>query len=92
MTFIEIVQNIVPNTKDWEVIKELSLLFEKAQILYRSFDVLSGGEQVKILLISLFLNYINIITKTQIEEVILKCNSTLIFVEHDEIFNSIFRK
>ena len=52
---IEIVNNIAPNVQDWEIIKELNLLNTDAEILYRNFNLLSGGEQVKILLISLFL-------------------------------------
>ena len=52
---IEIVNNIAPNVQDWEIIKELNLLNTDAEILYRKFNLLSGGEQVKILLISLFL-------------------------------------
>ncbi len=52
---IEIVNEIAPNAEDWEIIKELNLLNTDAEILYRSFNLLSGGEQVKILLISLFL-------------------------------------
>ena len=52
---IEIVNEIAPNVEDWQVIKELNLLNTDAEILYRNFNLLSGGEQVKILLISLFL-------------------------------------
>ena len=52
---IEIVNEIAPNVKDWEIIKELNLLNTDIEILYRNFNLLSGGEQVKILLISLFL-------------------------------------
>ena len=52
---IEIVNKIAPNVEDWEIIKELSLLNTDTEILYRNFNLLSGGEQVKILLISLFL-------------------------------------
>lgn len=52
---IEIVNEIAPNAEDWEIIKELNLLNTDAEILYRSFSLLSGGEQIKILLISLFL-------------------------------------
>ncbi len=52
---IEIVNDIAPNAQDWEIIKELNLLNTDAEILYRNFNLLSGGEQVKILLISLFL-------------------------------------
>ena len=52
---IEIVNDIAPNVEDWEIIKELNLLNTDPEILYRNFNVLSGGEQIKILLISLFL-------------------------------------
>ena len=52
---IEIVNDIVPNVQDWEIIKELNLLNTDVEILYRKFNLLSGGEQEKILLISLFL-------------------------------------
>lgn len=52
---IEIVNEIAPNVEDWEIIKELNLLKGNSEILYRSFQSLSGGEQIKILLISLFL-------------------------------------
>ncbi len=52
---IEIVNEIVPNVEDWEIIKELSLLQAEPEILYRDFNLLSGGEQVKVLLVSLFL-------------------------------------
>ena len=52
---IEIVNDTSPNSEDWEIIKELNLLNTNPEILYRSFNQLSGGEQVKILLISLFL-------------------------------------
>lgn len=52
---IDIVKSIVPQVEDWEIIKELNLLNTEADILYRKFSVLSGGEQIKVLLISLFL-------------------------------------
>ena len=52
---IQIVNEIAPNVADWEIIKELNLLNTDTEILYKNFNLLSGGEQVKILLISLFL-------------------------------------
>ena len=51
---IDIVHEIAPNVEDWEIIKELSLLNTDAEILYRNFNILSGGEQIKILLISMW--------------------------------------
>ena len=52
---IDIANEIVPNVEDWEFIKELNLLNANPEILYRNFNLLSSGEQVKILLVSLFL-------------------------------------
>ena len=52
---IEIVNDIAPNVQDWEIIKELNLLNTDIEILYRNFNLLSGGEQVKILVMSLCL-------------------------------------
>ena len=49
---IGIVNDIAPNVEDWEIIKELNLLNTNTETLYRNFNTLSGGEQVKILLIS----------------------------------------
>ncbi len=56
---IEIVNEIAPNVQDWEIIKELNLLNTDTNILYRNFTLLSGGEQAKVLLISLFLKVNN---------------------------------
>lgn len=52
---IEVIQEITPNVEDWEIIKEWNLLNAKVEILYQNFNLLSGGEQVKVLLVSLFL-------------------------------------
>ncbi len=52
---IVIINEIVPEAEDWEIIKELNFLNTDAELLYRPFEQLSGGEQVKVLLVSLFL-------------------------------------
>ena len=52
---LDIVLSIVPDVEEWEIIKELNLLNTTADILYRPFSSLSGGEQVKIELATLFL-------------------------------------
>lgn len=94
---IEIVNEIVPNIKDWEIIKELNLLSTDSEILYRNFNLLSGGEQVKILLISLFLkgnnfllideptNHLDIETRENLVSY-LKKKKGFILVSHDRIF------
>ena len=91
---IEIVRDIDPTVEDWEVIKELSLIDGNVESLYRSFDVLSSGEQVKILLVSLFLkknnfllideptNQLDIKTRNSLIEY-LKKKKGFILVSHD---------
>ncbi len=52
---IDIIHEIAEEIEDWQIIKELNLLNTDAEILYKSFKLLSGGEQIKILLVGLFL-------------------------------------
>lgn len=52
---IEVVNEIAPFAEDWEILKEWNLLQADTEALYRSFELLSGGEQVKVLLVALFL-------------------------------------
>ena len=94
---IEAVHEIAPNVEDWEIIKELNLLNTNAEILYRNFNILSGGEQVKILLISLFLkgnnfllideptNHLDTETKENLVEYLNK-KKGFILVSHDRNF------
>ena len=94
---IEIINDISPNSADWEIIKELNLLNTNPEILYRSFNLLSGGEQIKILLISLFLkgnnfllideptNHLDIETRNNLVNY-LKKKKGFILVSHDRTF------
>ncbi len=94
---IEIVNEIAPNAQDWEIIKELNLLNTDTEILYRNFNILSGGEQVQILLISLFLkgnnfllldeptNHLDIETRNNLVSY-LKRKKGFILVSHDRNF------
>ncbi len=50
----EFVDDIKTNCEIWRVIRELELLNESAEILYRPFTTLSPGEQTKIMLAVLF--------------------------------------
>lgn len=94
---IEIVNEIAPNVQDWEIIKELNLFNTDTEILYREYNLLSGGEQVKILLISLFLkgnnfllideptNHLDIETRNNLIDY-LKKKKSFILVSHDRNF------
>ncbi|SET69581.1 Lsa family ABC-F type ribosomal protection protein [Lacrimispora sphenoides] len=52
---IDIIREISPNSEDWEIVKELSLLDMDYDTLYRQFYTLSKGEQTKALLAAMFL-------------------------------------
>ena len=52
----EILREACPEAEDWQFLRELSALGMEADIFYRPFDTLSGGEQTKALLAALFLN------------------------------------
>lgn len=94
---IEVVNEIAPNVEDWEIIKELNLLNTDTEILYRNFKLLSGGEQIKILLVSLFLkgnnfllideptNHLDNETRDSLVEY-LKKKKGFILVSHDRNF------
>lgn len=94
---INIVNEVAPNVEDWEIIKELNLLNTDPEILYKNFNILSGGEQIKILLISLFLkennfllideptNHLDVETKVNLVEY-LKKKKSFILVSHDRTF------
>jgi lincosamide and streptogramin A transport system ATP-binding/permease protein len=52
---LDVINNIVPDYHHWKLVRELSLLEVSEDVLYRPFDSLSGGEQTKVLLATLFL-------------------------------------
>jgi len=52
---IDVIRGISPNSMDWEIVKELSLLDMGYDALYRQFYTLSNGEQTKALLGAMFL-------------------------------------
>ncbi len=49
-----VLQSAAPDSADWQLIREMKLLQVEEDVLYRSFDTLSGGEQTKVLLAALF--------------------------------------
>lgn len=51
----EIVEEMNPQSEQWQIFRELNLLKIDAEVLYRPFSTLSFGERTKVLLASLFL-------------------------------------
>lgn len=52
---IDVVGQICPSAQLWEFSRELSLLELEDEVLWRPYNTLSGGEQVKLMLAALFL-------------------------------------
>lgn len=81
----------------WKIQKELALLDIDDEVLYRPFNSLSGGEQVKVLLVSLFLkenafllideptNHLDVAARTKVSNY-LKSKKGFILVSHDRNF------
>ena len=94
---IEILNEIVPQIEDWQIIKELNLLDTNSEILYKNFELLSGGEQIKVLIASFFLkannfllideptNHLDAETKQSLIKY-LKNKNGFILVSHDRVF------
>ncbi|UCZ54829.1 ATP-binding cassette domain-containing protein [Bacillus shivajii] len=56
LTALEVLQRYEPNIEVWKIERELTYMGLPPDILYKKFNVLSGGEQTKLLLIELFLS------------------------------------
>lgn len=52
---IDVMKDICTDSMDWEIVREISWLDLKEDVLHRPFNILSGGEQTKVLLAALFL-------------------------------------
>jgi len=52
---LDLAEEIFPDLKKWELVRELSLLQTDEEVLFRPFKTLSNGEQTKVLLAILFL-------------------------------------
>ena len=52
---IDVFRALAPDTEDWRIMRELSLMNVDEGVLYRQFGTLSYGEQTKVLLTAMFL-------------------------------------
>ncbi len=93
----EILINICPAAQEWELIRELSRLDVDNNILWRPFNTLSNGEQIKALLAAFFLNeehfllideptnHLDTAARQKVSEY-LKTKKGFILVSHDRHF------
>ncbi len=94
---LEIISAIAPESADWEVRRELSLLDVEEEVLYRPFGTLSQGEKTKAQLVALFLrrdemllideptNHLDAMARLKLAEY-LKAKKGFILVSHDRRF------
>ncbi|MCU6792218.1 Lsa family ABC-F type ribosomal protection protein [Paenibacillus sp. WQ 127069] len=94
---IGVIGDIAPDFPHWELLRELSLLKVDEDVLYRSFDTLSNGEQTKVLLAALFLkensfllideptNHLDMNARQLVSDY-LNSKSGFILVSHDRSF------
>ena len=93
----DILQEICPDAKEWEIRRELSYLDVEMEALWRTFETLSNGEQTKILLAALFLsegnfllideptNHLDTAAREKVSEYLNK-KKGFILVSHDRRF------
>lgn len=94
---IDVINELYPDLEQWKLMKEFSLLELNEDILYRSFNSLSYGEQTKVLLATLFLkensfllideptNHLDIKGRKLVSDY-LKSKKGFILVSHDRAF------
>lgn len=91
----DILRQVCPNARQWELIRELSYLGIESEVLWRPFETMSNGEQTKALLAALFLkeehfllideptNHLDVEGRRQMADY-LKRKRGFILVSHDE--------
>lgn len=94
---IDVIKEISPDSLDWMIQKELSLLDVEDDVLYRQFFTLSKGEQTKAMLAALFLkensfllideptNHLDANAREKLSQY-LKKKKGYILVSHDRFF------
>lgn len=94
---IEIIEKLYPDYEFWKICRELTLLEVDSEVLYRSFQTLSNGEQTKVMLALLFskennfllidepTNHLDMPTRELVMEY-LKSKKEFILVSHDKKF------
>ncbi|MFD2329002.1 Lsa family ABC-F type ribosomal protection protein [Cohnella sp. GCM10020058] len=92
-----VMEGIVPEAAEWQIKRELSLLKVSEEALYRPFELLSNGEQTKVLLAALFLkensfllideptNHLDVHARKLVSDY-LRSKRGFILVSHDRAF------
>lgn len=97
-TVLDNMLSAFPSLNDFEARSALGAFLFSGDDVFKTIDMLSGGERVRLALCKLFkkapnllildepTNHMDIISKETLEDILLSYNGTLIFVSHDRYF------
>lgn len=97
-TILENMMSAFPAMNDFEARSALGAFLFSGEDVFKTIDMLSGGERVRLALCKLFrkspnllildepTNHMDIISKETLEEILMTYSGTLIFVSHDRYF------
>ncbi|KOR89140.1 Lsa family ABC-F type ribosomal protection protein [Paenibacillus solani] len=94
---IDVIEEIYPEYVHWQIVRELNLLQVSEDVLYQPFELLSSGEQTKVMLAALFIkenrfllideptNHLDMHARKLVSEYLSK-KKGFILVSHDRSF------
>ncbi|MBE6809556.1 MAG: ABC-F family ATP-binding cassette domain-containing protein [Ruminococcaceae bacterium] len=97
-TVLDNMMSAFPALNEFEARSALGAFLFSGEAVFKTIDMLSGGERVRLALCKLFkkspnllildepTNHMDIISKETLEDILLSYNGTLIFVSHDRYF------
>ncbi len=97
-TVLDNMMSAFPSLTEFEARSALGAFLFSGEAVFKTIDMLSGGERVRLALCKLFrrspnllildepTNHMDIISKETLEDILLSYNGTLIFVSHDRYF------
>ena len=97
-TVLDNMLSAFPSLTEFEARSALGAFLFRGEAVFKTIDMLSGGERVRLALCKLFkkspnllildepTNHMDIISKETLEDILLSYNGTLIFVSHDRYF------
>lgn len=97
-TVLDNMMSAFPSLTEFEARSALGAFLFSGETVFKTIDMLSGGERVRLALCKLFrkspnllildepTNHMDIISKETLEDILMSYNGTLIFVSHDRYF------